>query len=62
MAFPGKILSKGLNARMPELLFHPDIAIEIIASFSWYEAQGLGDDFINVLEAAYQAILELPNT
>ena len=64
MASPGKILSKGLNARMPELLFHPDIAIEIKASFSWYEAQaqGLGDDFINELEAAYQAILELPNT
>ena len=40
MAFPGKILSKGLNARMPELLFHPDIAIEIKASLVGMKLKG----------------------
>ena len=42
---------------MPDLKFHPDVAVEIKASFDWYQKQadGLGDDFLNELESAYQA-------
>ena len=49
---------------MPTLQFHPDISSEIKASYNWYQqqAEGLGDDFINELEAAYQAITEFPQT
>ena len=49
---------------MPELLFHPDVELEVKASYTWYEnqADGLGDDFINELESAYDAIEELPDT
>ncbi len=49
---------------MLTLRFHPDVASEIKASYSWYQEQatGLGDDFISELEAAYQAIVELPET
>ena len=49
---------------MPELRFHPDIESEVRASFFWYQGQanGLGDDFLNELESAYQAIEELPKT
>lgn len=49
---------------MPELLFHPDIESEVKASYTWYEnqAEGLGEDFINELENAYDAIEELPDT
>ncbi|MCK5648656.1 MAG: type II toxin-antitoxin system RelE/ParE family toxin [Gammaproteobacteria bacterium] len=49
---------------MPELKFHPDVAVEIKASYDWYQkkADGLGDDFLNELESAYQAISELPDT
>ena len=49
---------------MPDLKFHPDVAVEIKASFDWYQKQadGLGDDFLNELESAYQAISELPDT
>jgi len=46
------------------LVFHPDVGLEISASYSWYEEQanGLGDDFLNELESSYDAISELPNT
>ena len=62
--FPGKTLNVRSRTRMPEIIFHSDVAMEIKASFDWYEtqAQGLGDDFINELEAAYQSITERPDT
>ncbi len=43
---------------MPRLVFHPDIALEIRASYEWYQnqAEGLGDDFITELESAFDAI------
>ncbi len=49
---------------MPELQFHPDIVSEVKSSFFWYQEQanGLGDDFLEELETAYQAITELPRT
>lgn len=47
---------------MYKLIFHPEVEYEIQASYEWYENQatGLGDDFLNGLETAYQAIIELP--
>ncbi|MCF6186902.1 MAG: type II toxin-antitoxin system RelE/ParE family toxin [Desulfobulbaceae bacterium] len=49
---------------MSELRFHPEIASEVKESYSWYQKQadGLGDDFLDELEVAYQAIGELPAT
>ncbi len=49
---------------MAEMRFHPDIASEVKASFIWYQEQanGLGDDFLDELESAYQEINELPST
>jgi plasmid stabilization system protein ParE len=49
---------------MPKIVFHPEIASEIKASYNWYQEQatGLGDDFIAELEAVYDAITELPET
>jgi len=49
---------------MSKLFFHPDVSHEIKESYIWYQemAEGLGDNFINELEAAYQTIIELPNT
>ncbi len=49
---------------MPELIFHPDVAIEVKSSYQWYQKQanGLGEDFIHELESAYDAIEELPET
>ena len=49
---------------MPDLAFHPDVAIEVKASYEWYQNQvhGLGDDFLRELESAYQTIVELPDT
>ena len=49
---------------MPEIIFHPDIELEVKASYEWYQnkADGLGDDYIAELEAAYQTIIELPDT
>jgi hypothetical protein len=49
---------------MLKLLFHPDIAQEVKASYNWYQnqAKGLGDDFLSELESSYQAITELPDT
>jgi plasmid stabilization system protein ParE len=49
---------------MPKIIFHPEIASEIKASYHWYQDQaaGLGDDFIAELEAAYDVITEFPQT
>jgi toxin ParE1/3/4 len=48
---------------MPSLIFHPDVSYEIKESYLWYQekAEGLGVNFLDELETAYQAILELPN-
>ena len=47
---------------MPELRFHPEIVSEVKSSYFWYQKQanGLGDDFLDELESAYQVINELP--
>ena len=41
---------------MPKVIFHPAVALEVKASFEWYQNQseGLGDDFLSELESAYQ--------
>jgi plasmid stabilization system protein ParE len=46
------------------LKFHPDVASEISSAYSWYQkqAEGLGDDFLDELESAYQIITEFPHT
>ncbi len=38
--------------------------LKIKASYNWYQgkADGLGEDFMNELESAYQAIIEFPQT
>lgn len=46
---------------MPNILFHPDVALEVEVSYEW-QAAGLGDDYLAELESAYEAIAELPNT
>lgn len=40
------------------------MTVEIKDSYVWYQdqAKGLGDDFLHELEAAYQAIIEFPQT
>ena len=45
---------------MLSLRFHPEVLSEIKASYTWYQeqAEGLGDDYLNELESAYQAIIE----
>jgi hypothetical protein len=49
---------------MPEIVFHPDVVLEVKASYRWYQeqAEGLGDDFLSELESAYEAISEFPDT
>ncbi len=49
---------------MPKIIFHPDVITEIKASYVWYQdqADGLGDDFLHELEAAYETIVSLPET
>ncbi len=49
---------------MLKLSFHPNVSCEIKASYIWYQEKvdGLGEDFINELESAYQAIIEFPQT
>ena len=49
---------------MYELTFHPDVSSEIKASYDWYQEKvnGLGEDFLNEIESAYQAIVEFPQT
>lgn len=48
---------------MLNLIFHPDVSYEVRESYLWYQeqAEGLGANFLDELETAYQAILELPN-
>jgi len=48
---------------MSNLIFHPDVSKEIKDSYQWYQdmAEGLGENFLDELESAYQAIIELPN-
>ena len=47
---------------MKNVYFHPEVARDIREPVVWYESQakGLGGDFINELESAYEAIAELP--
>lgn len=47
---------------MTNVYFHPEVARDIHESVVWYESQaeGLGGDFINELESAYEAIAKLP--
>ncbi len=49
---------------MPSLEFHPDISQEVREGYLWYESKsvGLGEDFLNELESAFNIILELPDT
>ena len=49
---------------MTDIIFHPDIENEVKFSYGWYQKQadGLGDDFLSELEAAYHMITELPDT
>lgn len=49
---------------MTGIVFHPDVAIEKKASYTWYQNQavGLGDDFISELESAYHTIQAIPDT
>ncbi|MBV1915071.1 MAG: type II toxin-antitoxin system RelE/ParE family toxin [Pseudomonadales bacterium] len=49
---------------MPNIIFHPDIEHEVKASYTWYQNQtaGLGNDFLTELEAAYETIIEMPET
>jgi plasmid stabilization system protein ParE len=49
---------------MPELLFHPDTLEEIKSSFDWYQEQveGLGHDFVQELDEAFNSIQSLHTT
>lgn len=49
---------------MPELLFHPDTTEEIKSSFDWYQEQvkGLGYEFVQELDDAFNSIQSLPQT
>jgi plasmid stabilization system protein ParE len=49
---------------MPELLFHPDTTEEIKSSFDWYQEQvkGLGFEFVQELDDAFNSIQSLPQT
>ena len=48
---------------MQNIIFHPDVHIEIQNAYTWYEPQsdGLGSDFINELESAYISIKQMPH-
>jgi len=49
---------------MPELIFHPDVSVEIKASYQWYEkqAKGLGEDFLAELQQSFGVITQYPNS
>ncbi|WP_395342471.1 type II toxin-antitoxin system RelE/ParE family toxin [Ningiella sp. W23] len=49
---------------MLELLFHPDTTEEIKSSFDWYQEQvkGLGYEFVQELDDAFNSIQSLPQT
>nr|VFJ53498.1 MAG: hypothetical protein BECKDK2373B_GA0170837_104234 [Candidatus Kentron sp. DK] len=44
------------------LRFHPEVSHEVKASYAWYQkqAEGLGEDFMNELQSAYEAIAAFP--
>ena len=49
---------------MTPLKFHPEVYQDIADAYNWYQQQldGLGDDFINELEAAYSLISQMPQS
>jgi hypothetical protein len=49
---------------MSSLKFHPDIYLEVSEGYHWYESKsiGLGEDFLDELDSAFNLILELPDT
>jgi toxin ParE1/3/4 len=49
---------------MANLIFHPDVQYDIKEPYDWYEGKaiGLGDDFVNELESAIEAVTVLPDT
>jgi hypothetical protein len=49
---------------MFEVIFHPHVAVEVKATYEWYQnqAEGLGDNFLYELELARQTIAEFPDT
>jgi hypothetical protein len=49
---------------MPSLEFHPDIYHEVREGYRWYESKsnGLGENFLNEPDSAFNLILELPDT
>ncbi len=48
----------------PKIVFHPDVYTEIKSSYVWYQKQacGLGEDFLNELESAYDKISNFSKT
>lgn len=48
---------------MLSISFHPDVRLEVIDSFSWYQEQslGLGHEFIQELEESFVSIRSLPS-
>ena len=49
---------------MLSILFHPSTLEEVKTSFDWYQEQvdGLGADFIQELDEAFNSIQSLPDT
>lgn len=49
---------------MAKIIFHPETSKDIKCSYDWYQnqAEGLGRDFLEELESAYDAIKEFPET
>ena len=45
-----------------ELVFHPDVEDEVRAAYRFYESRryGLGDDFLDALEAVYGGLRATP--
>lgn len=49
---------------MLPIFFHPDTKVEVKESFAWYQLQskGLGQEFVQELEEAFNSIQSLPST
>lgn len=47
---------------MFSVIFHPDVAVEVKASFNWYQEQslGLGHEFVHEIEESIASIQSLP--
>lgn len=47
---------------MFSVIFHPDVAVEVKASFDWYQEQslGLGHEFVHEIEESIASIQSLP--